>query len=491
MKFGGNAFCEVYSTIINSCFETNTHLRAVGEAIITPLQKPRKPKGPLKNIRPLTLSNAARKILSLVTLRRIRRQVDYYTGPWQAAYKQGRSCSDLVWCQRMLIAVVKNKHFRFHKMGIDMSSAFDTIKRSTILSLLTDAGCSEDEVRLVRFLLSNTVIKIRVNSSYSAEFVTTLGAFQGDSLSGCLFTLVLAGALYHLRVLIPFRYMLPFNPSTLMPLESEYADDVDFIDEELICLQFIQSIATNVLNEWNLNINCSKTEYVDFYLAQKGDDEFKNEPWRQSKLLGSHMCSSYDIQQRCIKGNISFNNYKNVWLQGRRINIKKLVQIYEAMVVSVIMYNCSSWATTQDVLEKLDVCHRSHLRQILNIKYPTIISNKKLYDLCSTRALSERVKWSRWKMFGHILRSPENSPAALSLSFAVEGCSALKGRRGRHQTNLLSVIRNDIKRIPVNRFSENHHLHYKLTLKNQHDINVMRELASNRKEWSKLYNYVV
>ena len=79
----------------------------------------------------------------------------------------------------------------------------------------------------------------------------------------------------------------------------------------------------------------------------------------------------------------------------------------------------------------------------------------------------------------------------VSLSFAVEGCSALKGRRGRHQTNLLSVIRNDIKRIPVNRFSENHHLHYKLTLKNQHDINVMRELASNRKEWSKLYNYVV
>ena len=65
LKYGGDAFYEAYSSIINTCFETNTHLDAVGEAVITPLQKPNKPKGPLKSIRPLTLSNAARKMLSL------------------------------------------------------------------------------------------------------------------------------------------------------------------------------------------------------------------------------------------------------------------------------------------------------------------------------------------------------------------------------------------------------------------------------------------
>ena len=51
------------------------------------------------------------------------------------------------------------------------------------------------------------------------------------------------------------------------------------------------------------------------------------------------------------------------------------------MVVSVIMYNCSSWAATKDVLEKLDVCHRKHLRQILKIKWPTTITNVKLYEI--------------------------------------------------------------------------------------------------------------
>jgi hypothetical protein len=277
----------------------------------------------------------------------------------------------------------------------------------------------------------------------------------------------------------------------MMPLESEYADDVDFLDDDPIKLQFIQAVASNVLKQWSLNINTTKTEFVSFHLSQKNDADFEKEEWRQSKLLGSHMCSNYDILQRCIKGNIAFNSYKNVWLQGRRIKICKLVQIYEAMVVSVIMYNCSSWAATKDILDKLDVCHRNHLRQILNIKYPTVISNKKLYEICNTTPLSQRVKRSRWRMLGHILRSPENSPAALALHFAVVGSSDLPGRRGRHRMNILSVIQNDIKRIPIDRTSNDTSRHNKLTLKSLEDINILRNIGSRRREWENLFIYIV
>ena len=68
-------------------------------------------------------------------------------------------------------------------MGIDMSSAFDTIRRSSILELLVKCGCNDDEIRLVRLLLSNTKIKINVNGTLSVEFLSLLGAFQGDCLS--------------------------------------------------------------------------------------------------------------------------------------------------------------------------------------------------------------------------------------------------------------------------------------------------------------------
>ena len=199
----------------------------------------------------------------------------------------------------------------------------------------------------------------------------------------------------------------------------------------------------------------------------------------------------YDIERRCISGNIAFNDYKNVWLQGKQISTCKLIQVYEAMVVSVIMYNCSSWAVPNEMLRKLDVCHRTHLRQILKIKWPTTITNEKLYKLCSTTPLSDRVKSSRWRLLGHILRSPEDTPAALALSYAVAGSSHLKGRLGRHKINLLSLIRKDINRIPVDIFSENELLHQKLKLKDQQDIDVLRRLAHDRSMWKRLFYYVV
>ena len=163
LKYAGSNFSAAFSEIVNQCFETNTFIPAIGESILTPLQKPGKPPGPVKNLRPLNLLNGIRKILSVLTLNRIQDQVNHYTGPWQCGYKAGHGCADIVWSQQMLISVVMKKHCEFHKMGIDMTSAFDTIKRSTILRLLEDAGCSEDGIRLARLLLSRTTVVVRVN----------------------------------------------------------------------------------------------------------------------------------------------------------------------------------------------------------------------------------------------------------------------------------------------------------------------------------------
>ena len=60
----------------------------------------------------------------------------------------------------------------------------------------------------------------------SDSFSITLGSFQGDSISAKLFTLYLAGALNHLR----YISNIPNPPisSSLMPSQSQYADDCDY-----------------------------------------------------------------------------------------------------------------------------------------------------------------------------------------------------------------------------------------------------------------------
>ena len=478
LKYAGTAFYTMFANIVNRCFEENKVLNAVGECYITPLTKPGKPPGQEKSLRPLTLCNGARKLLSLITLKRIEYKIDQYTGPWQAAYKTGRSCSDLVWCQRILTSLVMKKQWSFYKMGLDMSSAFDTIKRSTILSLLAEAGCSQDEIKLVRFLLSNIKIRVKVESEVSIEFESSVGGPQGDSLSGKLFTLYLAAALYHLRAVT--NRPTPPIADTGMPMESEYSDDVDFMDTSEQSLQALLPVAKSVFSDWNLQINESKTEFVDFRIA--GSEEFKvdgtplrgSEDWCTTKLLGSLMCCRKDIFHRIVLGNAAFQCFKKVWLNSK-ITLQKKLKVYEAQVVSVIMYNASCWAAPAAVMEKLDICHRKHLRAIMNIRYPSMISNNTLYERCNTVPLSKRAELARWKMFGHVLRSPENSPAQSALCFVIDQLNILPGRRGRHRMNLIDVLKGDLK----NR---------DLQLSKYEDILNLRFLAQNRKNWQELFN---
>ena len=475
LKYSTGSVHRRFADIINRSFETNSYLDPIGQANITPLQKPNKPIGPVKNLRPLTLSNAVRKILSMATLKRIENKVNAFTGPWQCAYKQGRSCADIVWCQRVMLSVVQRKRWEYHRMGIDMSSAFDTIRRSTILDLLVECGCDDDEIRLVRLLLSNTKLKVNINGTLSAEFLSFLGAFQGDCLSGCLFTLVLAGALRDLRNRLESAMNRPNPPITDigLPLDSEYADDIDFNDEDEVNLRKLLPIATKVLKNWNLFVNEDKTDFTHVYLAEKGakDDQGKpiagNELWRKSITLGSMLCSKEDISRRICLGYAAFNKYKKAW--NNRIPLSKRLLLYEALVVSVLMYNSSCWAAPKSVLEKLDIAHRRHLRSILNYKYPYIISNDNLYKRCNSEPLSAKVARSRWRMLGHVLRGPSDGPAYSSLVFAVNTLQ-LQGRRGRPQSNLFSLILQDLSV-------------RKLSLNNLCDLNHLTLIAQNRVKW--------
>ena len=191
-----------------------------------------------------------------------------------------------------------------------------------------------------------------------------------------------------------------------------------------------------------------KTDFTQIYLAKRGekDDTGKliagSEAWRKSITLGSMLCSRADIQRRISLGYAAFNKYTKAW--SKKIPLNKRLVLYEALVVSILMYNSSCWAAPNTVLEKLDVVHRRHLRKILNYKYPGIISNKNLYKRCNTEPLSARVERSRWRMLGHVLRGPTKGPAYTSLVFAVNRLD-MPGRVGRPQSNLFSLIKRDLE----------------------------------------------
>ena len=252
---------------------------------------------------------------------------------------------------------------------------------------------------------------------------------------------------------------------------------MDLNDEDESNLMMILPLATEVLKNWSLIINEDKTEFTHVFVAPSGEKDEAgvllagNEEWRKSITLGSMLCSKADIQRRISLGYAAFNKYIKTW--NGKIPLQKRLVLYEALVVSVMMYNSSCWAAPKTALDKLDVVHRRHLRIILGYKYPNIISNNNLYKRCNTEPLSAKVDRSRWRMLGHVLRGPVDGPAYSSLTFVVNSLQ-MKGRVGRPQTNLFSLIKQDL----LNRNMHN--------MNNIDDLSNLRLLAFDRAKWRKM-----
>ena len=87
-----------------------------------------------------------------------------YLSHSQSGFRPDRSTADVAWAHKWLAAKTKKEDVEIKITGIDKSSAFDTIDRQTLLDILRKI-VEEDELRIIRFLLSDTIISTRINGA--------------------------------------------------------------------------------------------------------------------------------------------------------------------------------------------------------------------------------------------------------------------------------------------------------------------------------------
>ena len=107
------------------------------------------------------------------------------------------------------------------------------------------------------------------------------------------------------------------------------------------------------------------------------------------------------MERRKQLSNAALYKLKNIWIGKDKINHNIKLKLYKALLKSILTYNCGTWALAQTELNKLDAFHRKQLRKVVNIYYPTKISNKTLYKKCNEKPLSTHILESRWRLFGH------------------------------------------------------------------------------------------
>ena len=319
---------------------SQVYKRVIGPGTLIHLAIPGKPRGPTSNLRPIVL-NSIRKAISLIILKRISADVSHYLGPTQSDFRSGCSTADVVWTQRWIAAKASRYNRECHILGQDMSKAFDTISRPKLLTVMSDIT-GPDEVCLIHHPLYNTSISVKIGSSLTLPFYSTIiGTPQGDGLSPVLYICYLEAALQECRTCLPPR---PIADMTL-PHETSYADDISLYSTSKQWLDASLPLIANGLDKWSLCVNKEKTEWIRVTSASK--------EYRVSKQLGSLLGEEEDVRRRIEQASRTYGRMYSLWLRNHIIPEKIRLRLYSAIVLLTLLYNRETWGPTAVIIDDI------------------------------------------------------------------------------------------------------------------------------------------
>ena len=363
--------------------------------------------------------------------------------------------------------------------SMDMSKAFDTVNRTTLLEDLRQI-VEPDELYLIKILLQQVKLSVKVGKTLGKEFKTNTGVPQGDCMSPILFILYLAKALGHQAHLTDHNYSLPPQLGDPIPVElhdhdysittekmheiykssltidTQYADDTSWnvISNSEHLINYQKTIIPPLLKRRNLGCNEEKTEQ---HIIKRGGET----SWKNCKDLGSLLDTDSDIRRRKQLAITAMNNLNDVW-ESNRTTLNTKLKIFNLLVRPIFHHNAKLWTMTKTKDNQIDAFHRRMLRKMLNIKYPNTISNVELYSKTKEKPWHYIIAEQRLKWLGHALRLNENTPAAQAF---VEAERPVKKPKGGQKTTWLKCVQNQLQK--------NHQLKWEDA----------KKLAKDRKDW--------
>ena len=413
--------------LLNHIATTGEYPNEVKTGILIPLPKPGKKQGPPQNLRPIILLSILRKILAIIMIRRTAEKLNSIIPITQAAYRPGRSTTEHVFTLKILAEkAITSSNYEIHLLLLDMSKAFDTVKRATLIQDLKEV-LEEDELHIFYILLKDVQYQVRCGETYGKRITTNVGTPQGDCASALLFTLYLAKSLQDQRAeheeehnyarpnerkdeLTP-AHLQDHNYHKILPknsinIDQQYADDISYATTNSATRENIKMTVPKKLKKRNLNVNLEKTE--EYTISRTADD------WKKCKYLGSLLETENDIKRRKGLAIDAFNTL-NKFFANPRASITTKAKIFKAFITSIFLYNSEIWTLTKEQERKVDVFQRSLLRRILKVTKLDKIRNEDLYEKTRTTPWSQLIKQRRLRWLGHLLRLDERTPARQAL----------------------------------------------------------------------------
>jgi hypothetical protein len=112
--------------------------------------------------RGISLLSTSYKILSNILLSRLTPYVDEIIGDHRCKFRRNRSTTDQIFYIRQILEKKWEYNGTVHQLFIDISKAYDSLRREVLYKILIEFGIPRKLVRLIKMCLNEIYSKIRI-----------------------------------------------------------------------------------------------------------------------------------------------------------------------------------------------------------------------------------------------------------------------------------------------------------------------------------------
>ena len=280
----------------------------------------------------------------------------------------------------------------------------------------------------------NSFVQVRSPDGDTEYFDIVAGVLQGDTLAPYLFIICLD---YVLRTSIDKirenGFELTKRRSKRYPAKTitgaDYADDLAILantpNQAETLLHSLERAAAGI----GLHVNANKTEYMCY--NQTGNiatlDGASLKLVDKFTYLGSSVSSTEkDIDTRLTKAWTAIDRLSIIWKLDLTDKMKR--SFFQAAVVSILLYGCTTWTLTKRLARRLDGNYTRMLRAVLNKSWRQHPTRLQVYG--HLPPITKTIQVRRTRHAGHCWRSKDELISDVLLWTPTYGCARV-GRPAR------------------------------------------------------------
>ena len=322
----------------------------------------------------------------------------------QTAYQKGKSCNTQIFTIRTITELARKRRIPIFITFIDLEKAFDRVRRTTMLQVLTEKGLGYNMLNALKNLYSNT--KVTINKV--GTFVTTAGIRQGAASSVYLFIVFINGLFQYLRYRFTDNVILGKIHNLI------HADDTIILDTILESLKLKVAATMDFFKTINQNINSGKTKYmiIDSKKNHLKENLIINDTIisysAKEKYLGHYITDDnsmpksikLDIEERGTNVLIKFRNFVN---NHPTATLEICLKLFQACFTTTILSNCETWGPW--IPRKVLSLYNQGLRLALGVRgnAPTLL----IYLETRQPYVCAMIKKRQYNFWTNLDKSPE------------------------------------------------------------------------------------